>query len=76
MQSGVGGWSEELDEALPMISGQPEPFAADLMRLAADASLRDDIRAHGAKVSEEVDVGNVVEKLAELYESVLVKGSG
>ncbi|MGB1658407.1 MAG: glycosyltransferase family 4 protein [Longimicrobiales bacterium] len=76
MQAGVGGWSEELDESLPMISGQPEPFAGDLMRLAADGSLREDILAHGAKVSEEVDVGNVVEKLAELYASVIVRGDG
>lgn len=73
MQAGVGGWSEELAESLPMISGQPEPFAADIVRLAADASLREDILAHGAKVSEEVDVGNVVEKLGALYESVLMR---
>ena len=74
MQAGVGGWSEELEESLPMISGQPEPFAADLVRLAADGSPREDILAHGAKVSEEVDVGNVVETLGKLYESVLVRG--
>lgn len=75
MQAGVGGWSEELDESLPMISGQPESFALDLVRLAADPGSREDILAHGAKVSEEVDVANVVEKLGALYESVLVRDS-
>jgi len=76
MQAGVGGWSEELEESLPMISGQPESFAVDLVRLAADAGSREHILAHGAKVSEEIDVANVVEKLGALYESVLVVGAG
>lgn len=71
MQDGLGGWSEELDESLPMISGQPEAFAADIVRLAEDASLRDDILSHGARVSEEVDVGNVVEILGSVYQSAL-----
>jgi glycosyltransferase involved in cell wall biosynthesis len=76
MQAGVGGWSEELEESLPMISGQPESFAVDLVRLAADAGSREHILAHGAKVSEEIDVANVVDKLGALYESVLVGGAG
>ena len=71
LQAGVGGWSEDLDDSLPMVSGHPERFAADLVRLASDAGLRDEIRMNGAKVSEEVDVGNVVERLGALYRSVM-----
>jgi len=71
MQSGVGGWSEDMDESLPMVSGHPERFAGDLVRLASDEALRADILEHGAKVTEEVDVGNVVERLGELYRSLV-----
>ena len=71
LQAGVSGWSEDLDEALPMVSGHPESFAADLVRLASDPTLRSDILEHGAKVSEEIDVGNVVERLGALYESLV-----
>lgn len=74
MQSGVGGWSEDLQENLPMVSGHPERFAADLVRLAANAELRAEIRAHGEKLTEEIDVGNVVERLGELYRSVVHSG--
>jgi hypothetical protein len=70
LQSGVGGWSEDLGEALPMVSGQPERFAADLVRLASDRSLRSEIVAHGEKVKAEVDVGHVVEQLGDLYRSL------
>lgn len=71
MQAGVGGWSEDLDESLPMVSGHPESFAADLVRLASDPALRQDILDHGARVSEEIDVGNVVERLGTLYRSLV-----
>jgi Glycosyl transferase 4-like domain/Glycosyl transferases group 1 len=71
MQAGVGGWSEDLEESLPMVSGHPERFAGDLVRLASDDSLRADILEHGARVTEEVDVGNVVERLGVLYRSLV-----
>jgi len=71
LQAGVSGWSEDLEEALPMVSGHPESFAADLVRLSSDPTLRGDILEHGAKVSEEIDVGNVVERLGALYESLV-----
>ena len=54
-----------------MVSGYPERFAADLVRIAADASLRDEIRSHGARLAEEIDVHQVVSRMGELYESVL-----
>lgn len=71
LQSGLGGWSEDIDESLPMLSGHPERFAGDLVRLSRDRDLRGDILAHGAKVSEEVDVANVVERLGALYSSLV-----
>ena len=73
MQAGLGGWSEDLDESLPMVSGHPERFAADLVRLASDDTSRADIPAHGARVTEEIDVGNVVQRLGVLYQSVLAQ---
>lgn len=71
MQSGLGGWSEEMGENLPMVSGEPEPFAQDLVRLSSDSALRKDILDHGARISAEVDVANVVKRLSELYESII-----
>ncbi len=71
MQSGVGGWSEDAGEALPMVSGHPERFAADLVRLATDEGLKREILEHGAMVTEEIDVANVVERLAELYRGLI-----
>ena len=71
LQEGVEGWSEELDQHLPMVSGNPERFAADLVRLASDAGFREEIGKHGAAVVKEVDVGNVVERLGSLYRSVM-----
>ena len=71
LQEGVGGWSEDLDEHLPMVSGHPDRFAADLVRLASDPGLRDEIGKHGAKVAEEVDVAVVAERLGDLYRSML-----
>ena len=72
MQEGVGGWSEELDETLPMVSGNPERFAQDLLRLASDEALRREILEHGARVTEEIDVRNVVDRLGDLYASLSV----
>lgn len=71
LQAGVSGWSEDLDEALPMLSGHPESFAADLVGLASNPTLRSDILEHGARVSREIDVGNVVERLGALYRSLV-----
>ena len=69
-QEGTGGWSEELDENLPMISGSPERFAAEMVRLARDPGMRDEIRAQGAEVVREVDAARVVEELGDLYRSL------
>lgn len=66
-QEGVGGWSEELGESLPMISGHPERFAVELVRLARDPAVREEISAQSAGVVEEVDSARVVEQLADLY---------
>lgn len=71
LQEGVGGWSEDLDEHLPMLSGHPERFATDLVRLAADPDARAEIGRAGAKIAEEVDVKNVVERLSDIYGSLL-----
>lgn len=71
MQQGVGGWSEELEESLPMVSGHPERFASDLLRLASDPSSRELILEHGARVTEEIDVRNVADRLGELYGGVI-----
>lgn len=71
LQQGVGGWSEDMAESLPMVSGHPERFAADLVRLSKDRQVHEDIRAHGAKVTAEVDVANVVARLADLYTSLV-----
>lgn len=67
MQEGLGGWSEELDERLPMVSGHPERFASDLLRLASDPESRKAILEQGAEITEEIDVRNVADRLGELY---------
>jgi glycosyltransferase involved in cell wall biosynthesis len=69
-QDGLGGWSEELDENLPMISGAPERFAAELVRLARDGAMREEIRGLGAEVVRTVDAARVVEQLGDLYQSL------
>lgn len=69
-QDGVGGWSEELDEKLPMISGQPERFAGEIVRLARDSELREEVRRQGADVVHAVDAAVVVERLGDLYRSL------
>lgn len=71
LQEGLEGWSEELDERLPMVSGHPERLAPDLMRLASDGRLRAEILEHGARITEEIDVRNVVGRLGELYRSLV-----
>ncbi len=76
MQQGVGGWSEELEESLPMVSGHPERFASDLLRLASDADSRAMILEHGARVTEEIDVRNVAERLGELYGELIDQVQG
>lgn len=73
MQEGLEGWPEELDEELPMVSGHPEGLASDLQRLASDDGLRKEILEHGARVTEEIDVRNVVERLSDLYASLVAE---
>jgi glycosyltransferase involved in cell wall biosynthesis len=70
-QEGVGGWSEELEEKLPMISGTPERFAAELVRLARNPSTRREIRGLQTAVAEAVDAAGVVDELGDLYRSLM-----
>jgi hypothetical protein len=69
-QAGVGGWSEELDEELPMISGEPDRFASELAGILSDPSALDDVRRHGEGVVREVDAARVVGELGDLYRSI------
>lgn len=69
-QEGVGGWSEELDEKLPMISGEPERFAEEIVRIAKDPQVLDDVRKHGYDVVQEVDAARVAAELGDLYRSL------
>ncbi|MGE0160017.1 MAG: glycosyltransferase family 4 protein [Gemmatimonadales bacterium] len=69
-QEGVGGWSEELGESLPMISGEPDRFATEVARLAADASVRAEVLRVGAGFVQAVDSARVAESLGRLYKSL------
>jgi hypothetical protein len=69
-QDGTGGWSEELDERLPMISGEPERFAAEMVRIAEDPSILEDVRRHGSDLTPKVDVNRVAAELGDLYRSL------
>jgi hypothetical protein len=69
-QEGVGGWSEELEEELPVISGVPERFAAELLTLARDRSLRDQVALHGEGVAQAIDASRVAAQLGDLYRSL------
>jgi hypothetical protein len=69
-QEGVGGWSEELGESLPMISGEAERFAAEVARLASDGDVRAEVRRLGAGFVRSVDSATVAESLGRLYESL------
>jgi glycosyltransferase involved in cell wall biosynthesis len=73
LQAGVDGWSEDLSERLPMLQGRPDRLAADLVRLSSDPAVRDEIRAACAEVvdEDEVDVVNVVNRLGDLYRSLM-----
>jgi hypothetical protein len=53
-----------------MISGHPERFAAEIIRLAKDPAMRDEIRAQGAQVVQAVDAAYVVDQLGDLYRSL------
>ena len=55
---------------MPMLSGHPERFAGELVRLASDVGTRREIGQHGEKIVREVDVANVVERLGALYRSL------
>lgn len=70
LQEGLEGWSEELDESLPMVSGDPERFAADVQRLASDEKARTAIAEDNRQIVEEIDVRTVAGRLAELYRSL------
>lgn len=70
LQEGLEGWSEELDESLPMVSGDPERFAADVQRLASDEKARKAIAEDNRQIVEEIDVRTVAGRLAELYRSL------
>jgi glycosyltransferase involved in cell wall biosynthesis len=69
-QEGVGGWSEELGESLPMISGEPERFAAELARLASDAAVRAEVVKVGTGFVQTVDSAKVADALGRLYKSL------
>jgi glycosyltransferase involved in cell wall biosynthesis len=69
-QEGVGGWSEELGESLPMISGEPERFATEVGRLAADAAVRAEVLRVGAGFVQAVDSAKVADSLGRLYKSL------
>ena len=69
-QEGVGGWSEELGESLPMISGEPERFAEEVARLAADPAVRKQVLEVGAGFVRTVDSAKVAESLGRLYKSL------
>ena len=69
-QEGVGGWSEELGESLPMISGEPERFANEVTRLAQDAAVRAEVLKVGAGFVQEVDSANVAAEFGRLYRSL------
>ena len=71
LQEGVSGWSEDLDEHLPMVSGDPSRLATDLVNLARDGEARQAIARQGADVARDVDVVRVAERLAGLYRSIL-----
>jgi glycosyltransferase involved in cell wall biosynthesis len=69
-QEALGGWSEELEEELPVISGAPERFATEVLRLANDPVLRAEVARHSAGVVQAVDASRVSETLGELYRSL------
>jgi glycosyltransferase involved in cell wall biosynthesis len=69
-QEGVGGWSEELAEKLPMISGEPERFAAEVIGIAQDAGALDEVREQGADIVLQVDATRVAAELGDLYRSL------
>jgi len=69
-QEGIGGWSEELEEELPVISGAPERFATEMLTFARDRAARDQVAKHGEGVAQSVDAGRVVDRLGDLYRSL------
>ena len=69
-QDGASEWPEQLDEEFPMLSGRPERFAMELIQMAAGHGLMEQVAAYGRRVAEQVDVGDVVEQLGSLYESL------
>jgi hypothetical protein len=54
-----------------MVSGQADRFAADLVRLASKPEVRAEIGRLGSEVARDVDVANTVERLGDLYRSLM-----
>lgn len=54
-----------------MTSAPSEEFERDVLRLAEEKLLVEEICAHRARVTEEIDVPNVGERLAERYRSLV-----
>ncbi len=69
-QDGSSEWPDELGDEFPMISGNPERFAMELVRLAAGHGLIEQVAAYGRRLAKEVDVGSVVQRLGSLYQSL------
>jgi glycosyltransferase involved in cell wall biosynthesis len=69
-QDGASEWPDELGDEFPMISGHPDRFAVELVQVAAGHALIEQVAVYGQRVAKEVDVGNVVQRLGSLYESL------
>ena len=69
-QDGATEWPEQLGEEFPMISGRPDRFAVELVQLANGYRLIEQVAAYGERIATNVDVGNVVDELGNLYESL------
>jgi glycosyltransferase involved in cell wall biosynthesis len=69
-QEGVGGWSEELGESLPMISGEPDRFATEVAALASDGAVRAEVLRVGSGFVQAVDSAKVADSLGRLYKSL------
>ncbi len=69
-QDGATEWPEQLGEEFPMISGRPDRFAVELVQLANGYRLIEQVAAYGERIATNVDVGNVVDELGDLYESL------
>lgn len=62
------------DDGIPTVPAQAERFAAAVVRTSSDPSRRQAVLDYGAGVTRAMDVGNVVERLADLYRTVASSG--